>query len=142
MSSTLYAKGNPIYQDTTTDLSAAIGKLVTFAAGVPAVSASATVPAVGLVMDARTRTPVSGVTTYDNSIGFLSSMPAPVRVKLSAASVALVFGDQIMQAADGTVTKNITGQNRVIVGVCSDKNGAQPGDLFEAVMCDPSYATF
>lgn len=141
MNSSLYAKGNPIYVDNTADLSAAVGKLVTFAAGVPAVSASATVPAVGLVMDARTRT-AGTVTTYDNSIGILASLPAPVRVLLSAASVALNFGDQLMQAADGTVTKNVAGQNRVIVGVCTDKNGAQPGDLFEAVLCDPSYATF
>ena len=141
MNSSLYAKGNPIYVDTTTDLSAAIGKMVTFAAGVPAVSASATVPAVGIVLDARTRT-TGAVTTYDNSIGIMASLPAPVRVLLSANSAALAFGDQLMQAADGTVTKNVTGQNRVIVGVCTDKNGAQPGDLFEAVICDPSYATF
>ena len=56
MSSSLYAKGNPIYVDTTTDLSAAIGKMVTFSAGVPSVSNSATVPATGLVLDARTKT--------------------------------------------------------------------------------------
>ena len=142
MSSSLFAKGNPIYVDNTTDLSQAIGKMVTFAAGVPAISASATVPASGLVMDARTRTPVSGVTTYDNSIGILASLPAPVRVLLSAASAPLSFGDRLMQAADGTVTKEITGQARVIVGNCTDKNGAQPGDLFEAVLCDSSYATY
>jgi hypothetical protein len=141
MNSSLYAKGNPIYPDTTTDLSAAIGKLVTFAAGIPSVSASATVPAVGIVLDARTRT-TGSVTTYDNSIGILASLPAPVRVQLSAASAALAFGDQLMQAADGTVTKNITGSARVVVGVCTDKNGANPGDLFEAVLCDPGYVTF
>lgn len=142
MSSSLYSKGNPIYVDNTTDLSAAIGKLVTFAAGVPAVSASATVPASGVVLDARTRTPASGVTTYDNTIGMLASLPAPVRVQLSATSAALSFGDRLMQAADGTVTKEVTGQARVIVGNCADKNGAQPGDLFEAVLCDPGYATY
>jgi len=142
MGSTLFAKGNPIYVDTSTDLSAAVGKLVTFAAGNPVVSASATVPASGIVLDARTRTPASGVTVYDNSIGMLASLPAPVRVQLSATSAALVFGDRLMQAADGTVTKEVTGQNRVIVGNCSDKNGAQPGDLFEACLCDPGYATY
>ncbi len=145
MSSSLYAKGNPIYVDTSTDLSAAIGKLVTFAAGVPVVSASATVPASGLVMDARTKTtgsPTGSITIYQNSIGFLASMPAPVRVQLSATSAALSFGDRLMQAADGTVTKEVTGQNRVIVGTCTDLNGAQPGDLFEATLCDPAYATY
>lgn len=141
MSSSLYAKPSPIYVDTSTDLSAAIGKLVTFANGAPVVSNSATVPASGIVLDARTRTSV-GTTTYMNSIGILLSLPAPVRVLLSATSAALNFGDRLMQAADGTVTKEVTGQNRVIVGICTDLNGAQPGDLFEAVMSDPSYATY
>ena len=141
MSSSLFAKGNPIYVDTTLDLSASVGKLVTFAAGNPVVSASATVPASGIVLDARTRT-VGSVTTYDNSIGMLASLPSPVRVQLSATSAALVFGDRLMQAADGTVTKEVTGQARVIVGNCTDKNGAQPGDLFEACLCDPGYATY
>ena len=139
--SSLYAKGNPIYVDTTTDLSSAIGKLVTFTAGAPVVSASATTPASGLVLDARTKT-TGSVTTYMNSIDMLASCPAPVRVQLSATSAALSFGDRLMQAADGTVTKEVTGQNRVIVGNCSDLNGAQPGDLFEAVLCDPGYATY
>ena len=141
MSSSLYAKGNSIYVDTTTDLSAAIGKMVTFSAGVPSVSNSATVPATGLVLDARTKT-TGNVTTYMNSIAMLASIPAPVRVLLSAASAALSFGDQLMQAADGTVTKNVTGSARCVVGVCTDENGAQPGDLFEAVICDPGYVTF
>ena len=38
--STLQAKGNAIYPETATDLSAAIGKLITFTAGAPAVSDS------------------------------------------------------------------------------------------------------
>ena len=142
MSSSLYAKGNPVYLNTTTDLSASIGMLVTFAAGVPSVNASATVPAIGIVLDARTRTPASGVTTYDNAIGILGLMPAPVRAKLSATSAALAFGDTVMQAADGTVTKNVTGNPRVVVGVCTDLNGAQPGDLFECCTYDPDYVTF
>ena len=105
------------------------------------VSNSATVPATGIVLDARTKT-TGSVTTYMNSIAMLASIPAPVRVLLSASSVPLSFGDQLMQAADGTVTKNVTGSARNVVGVCSDENGAQPGDLFEAVLCDPGYETF
>lgn len=141
MSSSLYAKGNPIYVDTTTDLSAAIGKLVTFTAGIPAVSASAIIPATGLVLDARTKT-TGSVTTYMNSIAILFSIPAPVRILLSASSAPLSFGDQVMQAADGTVTKVVTGSARCVVGACTDENGAQPGDLFEAVICDPGYMTW
>lgn len=129
--SVLQAKGNSIYQDTSTDLSAAIGKLVTFAAGVPAVSASATVPAAGIVLDARTRT-VAGTTTYQNSIAITATLPGPVRALVSATSAALAFGDSVMQAADGTLTKDVgPGTARVVVGFCSDKNGAVAGDLAE-----------
>ena len=85
MSSSLYAKGSPIYPDTTQDFSAAVGKLVTFAAGVPAINASATVPAVGVVLDASKRTAVN-VTTYSNSIGIMGGLPAPCRVPASAIS--------------------------------------------------------
>jgi hypothetical protein len=132
--SALQAKGNAVYVDTTTDLSAAIGKLVTFAGGIPAVNASLTVPAVGLVLDARTRT-VFTTTRYDNAIGITACLPGPVRVLLSATSAPLAFGDSIMQAADGTVTKDVgPGTGRVVVGVCTDENGAQPGDLFEATI--------
>lgn len=143
MSSTLYAKANAIYQDTTTDLSAALGKLLTFAAGVPAVNASATVPAVGLVMDARTRTPIAGAATYyDNAIGILGGLEAPCRVLISAGSAPLFAGDRVMQAADGTVTKEVTGNPRVVVGIMTDKNGAQPGDLAEVTLFTPQYLTY
>lgn len=140
MGSSLAAKGNAVYRDATTDLSAAIGKTVTFAAGVPAISASATVPVVGIVLDARKRTTATA-TYYDNSIGILGRID-PVRAILSSTSAALAFGDRVMQAADGTVTKEVTGQARVILGVCTDLNGAQPGDEFEAAFYDPAYATY
>lgn len=135
--SSLQAKGNAIYLDTSTDLSAAIGKLVTFTAGTPAVSASATVPAVGVVLDARTRTS-TGTTRYDNAIGILGGLPGPCRGLISPASAPLNFGDTVMQAADGTLTKDSgPGSPRVVVGVMTDQNGAQPGDLAEITFFTP-----
>ena len=135
--STLQAKGNAIYRNTTADLSAAIGKLVTFTGGAPAVNASATVPAVGIVLDARKRV-VGANTTYDNAIGVLGGLPGPVRAVLSAASAAVNFGDTLTQAADGTLTKDPgPGTSRVVVGVMTDLNGAAPGDECEVTLFTP-----
>jgi hypothetical protein len=138
--SSLQAKGNAIYVDTTTDLSAAIGKLCTFSAGLPAVSGSATVPATGLILDARTRTS-TGTTTYLNSIGILGGLPGPCRGLVSASSAALSFGDRVMQAADGTLTKEVTGSARVVTGICTDLNGGNPGDFSEFTFFTPLYLT-
>jgi len=128
MSSALLARNNAIFPDTGVDLSAAVGKLVTFTAGVPAVSASATVPAVGIVLDASTRTN-QGNTNYANSIGILGALSGPVYAKISATATAIKFGDTLQQAADGTLTNDAgSGNARVVVGVCADKNGAVAGD--------------
>lgn len=134
--SALLAKGNAIFRETATDLSAAIGKTVTFSAGVPAVSASASVPAVGIVLDARTRT-VTGNTTYDNAIGILGALPGPVLAKISASATAISFGDTLQQAADGTLTNDAGSGARVVVGVCADKNGAVAGDLCAVAFFTP-----
>ena len=136
--SALQAKGNAIYQDTTTDLSASIGKLVTFSAGVPAVSASATVPAVGIVLDARKRTPIAGGTSYyDNAIGILGLLPGPVRVLISATATKISFGDALQQSTDGTLTNDAGSGARLIVGICTDENGAVAGDLAEVSLFAP-----
>ena len=139
--STLQAKGNAIYPETATDLSAAIGKLITFTAGVPAVSASATVPATGIVLDARKRT-VGTLTTYDNALGILGALPGPVRAILSAATAPVSFGDKLQQAADGTLTKDLgNGNARVTVAICSDLNGGGAGDLCEVSFITPVIGT-
>ena len=134
--SQLQARGNAIYQETATDLSAAVGKLVTFSAGAPSVSASATVPATGIVLDARTRT-VAGTTTYQNAIGILGLLPGPVRAKISATATAIKFGDELQQAADGTLTNDAGSGARLIVGICTDINGASAGDLCEVSLFKP-----
>lgn len=136
--SALQAKGNAIYPEIATDLSAAIGKLVTFAAGVPSVSASATVPATGIVLDARTRTALTGGTAkYDNAIGILGLLPGPVRALISAAATPIKFGDELQQAADGTLTNDAGAGARLIVGICTDLNGAVAGDLAEVTLFKP-----
>ena len=134
--SSLQAKGNAIYMETATDLSALIGKLVTFSAGVPSASASATVPAVGIVLDARTRT-VASTTTYQNSIGILGLLPGPVRAKISGTATAISFGDALQQSTDGTLTNDAGSGARLIVGICTDKNGAVAGDLCEVSLFAP-----
>ena len=137
--SSLQAKGNAIYAETATDLSAAIGKLVTYSGGAPSVNASTTVPAVGVVLDARKRTSVNNVTIYyDNAIGLLGGLPGPVRAVINASSAPLNFGDTLQQASDGTLTKDLgTGNARVVVAVMSDLNGASPGDECEVTFFTP-----
>ena len=125
--SSLAARGVPILPFTGVDLSAALGKLVTFSAGVPAVSASATVPAMGIVLDGNTSTKVS-------SIGLLGANLPPVRALISSTSAVLYTGDAVQQYSDGTLTKDAGTGGRVVVGVVTDSNGAQPGDLAEVTL--------
>jgi len=135
--SALQAKGSAIYPETATDLSAAVGKLVTFTAGAPSVNASTTIPATGIVLDARKRT-VGSNTTYDNAIGIIGALPGPVRALLNASSAPVSFGDKLQQAGDGTLTKDLgAGNQRVTVAICTDLNGANPNDLFEVSFITP-----
>jgi hypothetical protein len=129
--STLAARQSPILPSTGVDFSAALGKLVTFAAGVPAVNASATVPAVGLVIEGNDA-------THQSSLAFLGGNLPPMRALISSASAQLYQGDTVQQAADGTLTKDVgTGTGRVVVGVLTDPNGAVAGDLAEVTFFTP-----
>lgn len=129
--SSLAARPSAILPSTGVDLSAALGKLVTFTAGVPAVNASTTVPAVGLVIEGNDA-------THQSSIAFLGGNLPPFHGLISGASAALSQGDTVMQAADGSLTKDVgTGTNRVVVGVLTDPNGGQPGALAEITFFTP-----
>jgi len=129
--SSLAARGNPIIPFTGADLSAALGKLVVFTAGVPAVSASATVPATGVVLDGN-------VAAKQSSIGMLGGNLPPVRALISASSAQLYPGDKLQQAADGTLTKDLgAGNARVTVATLTDENGAVAGDLAEVSFQTP-----
>jgi hypothetical protein len=118
------ARGNPILAITGTDLSALLGKLITFSAGVPAASASATVPATAIVLDGNTA-------TKNSSVGFLAGNLPPVRALISPTATALKQGDTLQQSTDGTLTNDAGSGARVVVGVLTDPNGAVAGDLAE-----------
>ena len=126
--------GSPVIRETATDLSAAIGKTVTFAAGVPSVSASATVPVSGIVLDARKRV-VGSNTSYDNSILLLGSGEV-VLAKISATATAISAGDELQQAADGTLTNDAGSGARLIVGVAIQP--AVAGDLARVLVFKPT----
>lgn len=110
--SALYTRANAIIPVTGVDLSAAEGKLVKFTAGVPAVHDSATVPAVGVVLEAN-------VAAQDSSIGILGALSGTVRLKTSEA---LTKGQRVQQKNDGTVEADDgPGTARVVVGIaCED----------------------
>ncbi len=138
--SSLNAKPNAIYPNLTVDLSAAIGKLVTYANGTPAVNASTTVAAVGVVLDARTRAIGSPITGYDyqNAIGILGALQGSFLGLISANANPLFFGDTVIQANDGTLTNDPgPGTARVVVGVVGAIGGAVAGDLTEIVFIAP-----
>jgi hypothetical protein len=129
--SSLAARGNPIIPTTGVDLSASLGKLVKFVAGAPAANGSATVPAVGVVLEGN-------IATKESSVGLLGGNLPPVRALISGASAALHQGDLVMQAADDTLTLDVgPGTGRVVVGVLSDANGAVAGDLAEVTFFTP-----
>lgn len=131
MSTSLAARGNSVLPSFGVDLSAALGKLLTFTSGTPAVNTSTTVPAVAVVLDGN-------VAAKESSIGFLGGSLPPVRALISSSSTTLYQGDTLQQAADGTLTKDLgTGNARVVVAVLTDPNGAQPGDLAEVSFFTP-----
>lgn len=131
MSTSLAVRGNSIYPSLGVDLSAALGKLVKYAAGVAAVSASATVPAEGIVLEAN-------VAAKQSSIGILGGNLPPVRALLSGATAAVKLGDKLMQAADGTLTKDVgPGTARVVVAICCELNGGVANDLVEITPITP-----
>ena len=124
--SSLQARGNAVVPSTTVDFSASRGYLVASAAGVLSVNASATVPAVGIVLDGAAVGKLS-------SVGILGGLPGPVWVKLSGTVAA--FG-RIQQAADGTVVADAgPGNARVVVGTLLDVGGIA-GDVVPAVLTE------
>ena len=126
MSSSLYAQGNAIRPVTGVDFSASLGKAVKFAAGVPAVNDSATVPAIAIVLD-------GGTASQQSTLGFFGGLTAPVLVQIAGDSAALKFGDTLMQKADGTFTKDVgPGTARCVLGTVTDPAGAVAGQLVAA----------
>lgn len=139
--SSLLSKGNGIFAETATDLSASIGKFVTFSAGVPSVVSSATTFPTGIVLDARKRV-VAGNTTNDNAIGAVGGgITGTVRAKIKSDATAIKLGDELQLAADGTLTNDAGSGNRVILAVCAELKGAVAGDLADVVLKAPTLRT-
>lgn len=101
------------------------GYLVDIAGNTATVSASATVPAKGLILDGDREGGAS-------SIMILGPAAGTVRVRLSGA---VTKGDRLQQAADGTLVADAGSGARVVAGVAMEDGGA--GWLIEAVMHMP-----
>ncbi len=118
--SALFLRSLPIIALTgATDLSTKRGFTVTVANDVATLSASATVPARGVILEGRPTTEVS-------SIGILGSMPGTVAMKTSGA---ITKGDRVQQAADGTIVTDAGTGSRVVIGTALEN--AVSGDLIE-----------
>ncbi len=126
MNSALYARAAAIIELTgATDLSEKRGYLVTFSGDTATLSASATVPATGVVLEGRR-------ITYQTIVAILGAGHGSVLLK---ASGAITKGARIQQAADGTVVTDAGSGARVVVGVALET--AASGDLFEAAIITP-----
>ena len=102
------------------------GYLVGIAGDVATISASATVPAKGVILDGND-------TDGESSVGILGALPGTVRLKTSGA---ITKGDRVQQAADGTVVTDAgPGNARVVVGVALETGVA--GDLIEVATFAP-----
>ena len=125
--SSLQARGNAVYQSTTVDFSTARGQLTKVTAGVLAVNDSATVPAVGIVLD-------GAAVGKPSAIGILGALPGPVFVKLGGTVAAF---SRIQQNNDGTVIADAgAGNARVVVG-CLGEVGGVAGDYVPASLFTP-----
>lgn len=89
------------------------------------ISASATVPIDGVILEGQN-------TTGKSSVGIPGGLGGTVRVKLSGTVSA---GDRIQQAADGTFVTDAGSGSRVVVGVVLEDGVS--GDLVEAALFAP-----
>lgn len=126
MSSSLYARGNPIVPATpsVTHVNKE-GYLVTLAGETATLSASASVPATGVILEGQP-------TTGQDSIGILGGLPAPVDVRLGGPVAKFA---EVQQHTDGTVITDAGTGARLIVGVVLKAGIA--GDLVPAVLHKP-----
>lgn len=126
MNSALYTRAAAIIALTgATDLSSARGYTVTISGDVATLSASASVPATGVVLEGRP-------TTDQSTVAILGAGHGTVLLKSSGA---ITKGARIQQAADGTVVTDAGTGARVVIGVALET--AASGDLFEAALIGP-----
>ncbi len=131
MSSPYSARASAIIEAVgATDLSAKKGSTVTLAvsAGVmtATLSASASVPAVGIIMNGE-------ATTARSTIGILGA-PGLGTVYMKTSGV-IAAGARVQQAADGTIVTDAGTGARVVIGVALEV--AASGDLIEVAPIAP-----
>ncbi|MGP8200218.1 MAG: hypothetical protein ACLQU4_12030 [Limisphaerales bacterium] len=133
MNSALFARPNSLftYQDpnNVTDFTGTEGYLVAASAGALTVSASATVPAVAVVLDGL---PPGRPT----SLGALGKTP-PIRLR--AGGTISQFSRLVQSATGQVVADPGPGTARVIVGLALE--AAVAGDFFLADPCFPTIAS-
>ncbi|MEY4428709.1 MAG: hypothetical protein RLZZ182_1398 [Pseudomonadota bacterium] len=100
------------------------GYTVTMASGTATISASATVPATGVILEGQ-------ATTGKSSIGILGTISGLVRFKCSGT---IAEGARVQQHTDGSVVTDAGTGARVVIGVCVQPGGAVSGDL---ALCAP-----
>jgi len=116
-----------------TDLTSKQGYLVTLSATAnqrptltATLSASATAPATGVILD-------GGTASQTSSIGILGALSGSVRMKTSGV---IAQGARVQQAADGTIVTDAgAGNARVVVGIALE--AAVSGDLIEVAPLAP-----
>lgn len=125
--SSLYSRGNAIVPFTPSASQAGLeGYLVDLAGDVATVSASAAVPAKGVILDGQD-------VNDQSSIGILGGLAAPVKLR---AGGNIAKGAEVQQNNDGTVITDAgNGNARLIVGVALE--AAIAGQLFSAVTHKP-----
>lgn len=121
-----FARNSAVYAFTgATDLSAKRGYLVTLAASIATLSASATVPAKGVILDGE-------ATTGKSSIGILGAGLDPVMMMTNGV---ITKGAFVAQHTDGTVKTDPGTGARVVVGIAMED--AAGGDLIEVAPLMP-----
>lgn len=122
--SALFAQKDSVVPHTGVDFSNKRGYLVSSAAGVPAITDSATVPAFGVLLEAEDA-------AGQSSIGILGAIP-PARAKLGG-SVDLY--QRLQQKNDGTLVADTGAGSRVIVAVALE--AGESGDLAKVQFITP-----
>ena len=126
MNSSLFERANAVLPFTpATDFSAKRGFLVTLAGDVATLSASATAPAAGVILDGT-------VTTQQSAIGILGALAGTVKLKCGGV---ITKGDAVIQNNDGTIVTDSGAGARVKVGIALEDGAAD--ELIEVAPITP-----
>jgi hypothetical protein len=130
MSSALKLRADAILPFTpAADYSAKKGYLVTLSGDTATLSASATVRARGVIVEAN---PGADYASEQVSVAILGATEGTVPMKLSGA---VTKGDALQQHTDGSVITDAGSGSRVIVGVALE--GGVSGDIIEVAPLTP-----